>query len=597
MPCGQDTNEILLVSVYVCDWNKICGDFTTSVTIECPQNDTTIGTADVAGELQEEMNKRNFQRSLALASIIMKTFELRQHLSSLDFSKRQIYLLCSKAAINTLEYYSRSLFRVPYLLNEVFDVLSDVLNIFPSEVISDRMKAALHRLIVVMVELLEKKKCRRMSPFSEFWQVGAGTRLLIRPGNAECYSLSERQIKILLNVYELLKREMILYERYNHVANKQDTSEALLNLMLTSVDIDYYSSLELLSTTGNTAFYGSQIYAAGLNNEPFRMFIRRIGSKGFYVVLGIITEINSWLCKNEEKCHLDSFNVFMCIHSPSTFLEESDIKRASLGLPLSPIIHFKIWTLDNELERQLNNKSVIMTFSYLTRIDEVDKPQCIAWNTYLWEATPCLNLEITQERIECNCLIRKYIGVFRKSENTESSTVNFNSNVLQDLLTGEAVHVTLGFNATFKGEDREIESHIRYHLAYILEVEESRIINIELISDFKVVTFVIKSEHISMVLSRLENLVRKKELRFVDQDGNLAEVIPHLFFVNNVSLPLSSENRTKDGIIIYILVAVSVVVSVLMCIIITLRKKMKQRKMIGVHPALININSVFTRPA
>ncbi|XP_076314791.1 uncharacterized protein LOC143227175 isoform X2 [Tachypleus tridentatus] len=505
MPCGQDTNEILLVSVYVCDWNKICGDFTTSVTIECPQNDTTIGTADVAGELQEEMNKRNFQRSLALASIIMKTFELRQHLSSLDFSKRQIYLLCSKAAINTLEYYSRSLFRVPYLLNEVFDVLSDVLNIFPSEVISDRMKAALHRLIVVMVELLEKKKCRRMSPFSEFWQVGAGTRLLIRPGNAECYSLSERQIKILLNVYELLKREMILYERYNHVANKQDTSEALLNLMLTSVDIDYYSSLELLSTTGNTAFYGSQIYAAGLNNEPFRMFIRRIGSKGFYV--------------------------------------------------------------------------------------------CIAWNTYLWEATPCLNLEITQERIECNCLIRKYIGVFRKSENTESSTVNFNSNVLQDLLTGEAVHVTLGFNATFKGEDREIESHIRYHLAYILEVEESRIINIELISDFKVVTFVIKSEHISMVLSRLENLVRKKELRFVDQDGNLAEVIPHLFFVNNVSLPLSSENRTKDGIIIYILVAVSVVVSVLMCIIITLRKKMKQRKMIGVHPALININSVFTRPA
>ncbi|XP_022256195.1 uncharacterized protein LOC111088985, partial [Limulus polyphemus] len=186
--------------------------------------------------------------------------------------------------------------------------------------------------------------------------------------------------------------------------------------------------------------------------------------------------------------------------------------------------------------------------------------------------------------------------VFRKSEKTDSSKIELNSYVLKNLST-EAVQVTLGFDAVFKGDDPDIGSHIRYQLASILEIEESRIINPVLLSDFKVVTFVMKSEHSSRVLSRLEDLVRNKELRLVDKDGNLVEVVPHLFFVKNMPLPSLSENRTNGGTIVYTLPALLVVISFLICSIITIRKKMRRRKKVDVHSVPTETNSIFTRHA
>ncbi|XP_022256196.1 uncharacterized protein LOC111088986 [Limulus polyphemus] len=597
MPCGQNTKEILFVSVYVCDCNKLCSDSLTSVTIECPQNDTASGIADVANGLQVEISKRNFQRSLALAGVIMKTFKWGQHISSLELSKRQAYLLCSKAAINTLEYYSRSLFRVPYLINEVFDVLNDVMNIFSSATMSCRIKASLHRLITVMIELLEEKQCRKKSPFVEFWRAWAGTGVFTRPGHADCYSLSERKIEILLNVYELLTIEMVSYESCNNLANIRDNSEALFKLMLTSVDTDYHSNLMLSTSTASTTIYTARVYTSVLNNELFKIHIRLLRPGHYYALTELKTCINSWLCGKEVTCHLHRFNVFIHTFSSSTFPKKSDLKKASLDLVLSPIVHLKMWTSDNNLESELNNRSIKILFQSLTRVKKVDTLQCVTWNINLWEATPCLNVKLINGNIECNCPIMKYIGVFRTSEKkNEPSTVELNSRVLKDLIT-EAVQVTLGFNATIKEEAPEIESHIRYQLASILEVEESRIMNLVLISDLKVVTFVIKLEHSSRVLSRLEDLVRNKELRLVDQDGNLVEVVPHLFFVKNVFLPSLSENKTKYGTIIYILVALLLVVSFLICNIITLKKKMKRCKRIGVRSIPTETNSVFTRHA
>ncbi|XP_022250865.1 uncharacterized protein LOC111087679, partial [Limulus polyphemus] len=410
MPCGQNTKEILLVTVYVCDWNKLCTDLSTSVTIECPENNTISGITDVTNELQVEMNKRNFQRSLALASIIMKTLEWGHHLSSLDLSKWQPYLLCSKAVIITLEYYSRSLFRVPYLVKEAFDVLRDVMNIFPSEAMPDRIKAALHRLIVVMIELLEEKQCRRMSPFVDFWQVWAGTGLLLRPGDTDCYSLSKTEIKILLMAYELLKKEMASHKRYNQLENTRDSSEALFKLMLTSVDNDYSSTMELLTATKNTFIYATYVYTSALNNDLFSITIMKDVRLAYYVKTGLKTDINSWLCGNEETCHFHRFNVFICIHSPSTFLENSDLKKASLELPLSHVVHLMMWTFDSNLESELNNKSVTILLPNMASIEEEDKLQCVTWNKNLWEATPCLNVKLVQGSFECKCHIKKYIG-------------------------------------------------------------------------------------------------------------------------------------------------------------------------------------------
>ncbi|XP_076330914.1 uncharacterized protein LOC143236500 [Tachypleus tridentatus] len=585
MPCGQNTKEIFLVSVYVCDWNKICNDSSTSVTIECSHNDTKNEITEVANELQVEINKRNFHRSLALASVIMKTFEWKQHLSSLYLSKRQTYLLCSKAVVNTLEYYSRSLFRVPYLINEVFDVLNDVLNIFPSEAMSDGIKAALHRLIVVMIELLKDTRCHRMSPFEEFWQADAGTDFFTRLGDAKCFSLSEREIKILLEVYEILKREMDLYKRNNLLANKRDSSEALFNLMLTRVhnsyNSGYISTLRQTTSSGNTSIYATLVYTSVLNKELFNIMIGVIETGTYYVITEGEVQQSSWLCGNKKTCRLYSFNLFICIHSPSTFLEESDIKKASLGLPLSPVVHFMMWTSDNELKSVLNNRSITLFLPLLKNTEEMDNLQCVTWNTNLWDRTTCLKVKLRYGKLECRCQAPKYIGIFRKPEKNESSSVKLNSDALKDFLTAEAVKVALGFNATIEKENPEMESDIRYQLASILQVQESRIMNLVLLSDLKIVTFVVKLEHSSMVLSRLENLVRNKELRLVDQDGNLVEVVPHLFFVRKTFLPPSSESKMKVGTGIYILVALQLAITVLVCSIIILSKKMKRKKRVG----------------
>ncbi|XP_076314985.1 uncharacterized protein LOC143227417 [Tachypleus tridentatus] len=455
MPCGRNMKEMLLVSVYVCNWNKICTGSSTSVTVQCLYNDTNSGITDVANELQKEINKRNFQRSLALASVIMKTFEWRQDLSSLDLLKRQTNL-CSKATIIILEFYSRSLFRVPYLVNEAFDVVRDVMNIFLREAMSDRIKTALHRLVLVMIELLKDKRCRRMSPFSDFWQISAGTSLLIRPGVADCYSLSEEEIKILLTAYELLKKEITSYERYNRLTSQRDSSEELFTLMLTSVENDYSSPIDLSTTSGNTVIYATQIYTSTLNNELFNIIIFK-NRKYYYVKSGLRSDIYSWLCKNEEICRLYSFNAFICIHSPSSFLKISDLRKASLGQPLSHIVHLKMWTFDNALESELKNKSVTISFPNLTSIEEVDEIQCVTWNKNIWEAVPCLNVKFVQQNFECNCYIKKYIGVFKRSEKRDSTNVEKISHVLKKLSLDSVLFKDIDLQTALKQiEDTEV---------------------------------------------------------------------------------------------------------------------------------------------